>query len=57
MYKEHEISVETKITGSRGKPDSEPVTLDLIPGSITVVSPEADLDLSGLGTMVLLQVD
>lgn len=57
LYREQNIGIEAKITGNHGRSDSEPVTLDLIPGPITVVSPEADLDLSGLGKMVLLQVD
>lgn len=68
LYKEEDISIDAKITAFYGIPTTvdmmfsgklhlEPITLGLIRGSIMVVSPEADVSISGPGRLVVLQVN
>lgn len=59
-HKEAEISIDATITECKGRSDLELVTLALVPGCVTVVSPvspEVYLYLSGPDQVVLLQVD
>lgn len=56
LCKEHDISIDAKISEYRGNRDSRPVGLVLVPGYITVAPPNADLYLSGPGQMVGSQV-
>lgn len=56
-HKEAEIRIDATITACKGRADLELVTLALVPGCVTDVSPEAYLYLSGPDQTVLLQVD